>query len=305
MLLSIDKILPDPGLPKNATPGPGAERRRLRAPKTLIVEPNEDGGYVLVSGRRGLNAAIDAGKRKVEVTVRKDISGQERKEMRLSELYHNALVPPRELAREFISYRSSYDITQQELARRTGITPGTIHHYESLIRTLDPGLGRRLDNGDLTFKEARSIADLDNHERQREIAEPFLSGQLSSVHVEQIVGRAKSDPEMSIDHLIMEVVKVDHEDEPDSVMEEAAPVTPAPASPQPQAESSLERSALMLAGELGALQLKVIPEYRRLNLISSLRILDSRLKSALAHLNSGQALESEKPRPLTGSAVGR
>ena len=56
----------------------------------------------------------------------------------LSEQYHNGLVPPMVMAKEFYSYRRSHGITQQELARRTGITPGTIHHYESLIRTLDP-----------------------------------------------------------------------------------------------------------------------------------------------------------------------
>ena len=149
---------------------------------------------MLLSGRRRVRAAREAGASEVEVNVRKRVTRQERQELRLSEQYHNGLVPPMVMAKEFYSYRRSHGITQQELARRTGITPGTIHHYESLIRTLDPRLGRRVDAGDLTFKEARSIADIDGHKRQREIAEPFLSGRLSSVHVERIVGRAKSSP---------------------------------------------------------------------------------------------------------------
>ncbi len=304
MKVDIGHIVLDPSLPKTAKPGPGADRRRLRAPKTLVVEPNGKGSYVLLAGRRGLKTAVESGKRAVEVTLREDISPQERRELRLSELYHNALVPPRALAREFISYRKSYGITQQELARRTGITPGTIHHYESLMKTLDPALGERLDDGDLTFKEARSIADIDDRHRQREIAEPFLTGKLSSVHVEQVVGRAKSDPSLSIAYLIEEVLKDGRRPAPEKVAET---ITPAdrPQQPAPTAEMSLEKSALMLAGELGALQLQIIPEYRRLDLISSLRILDNRLKSALAHLNSGQALESQVPRPLGRAAGGR
>ena len=48
----------------------------------------------------------------------------------------------------------------------------------------------------------------------------------------------------------------------------------------------IETSILKIAGELDAIQLQDIPEYRRLKLISSLRILDSRLKSTLHYLNN-------------------
>ena len=169
-------INPRPGLPNEPAATRAAERHRGRASETPVVQPIADGGYMLLSGRRRVKAAREAGATEVEVNIRKRVTRQERQELRLSEQYHNGLVPPMVMAKEFYSYRRSHGITQQELARRTGITPGTIHHYESLIRTLDPRLGRRVDAGDLTFKEARSIADIDGHKRQREIAEPFLSG---------------------------------------------------------------------------------------------------------------------------------
>ena len=296
----IELIFPDPGLPSEPAATRAAERHRGRASETPIVQPIEEGGYMLLSGRRGVKAAREAGAAEVEVKVRKRVSRQERQELRLSEQYHNGLVPPMVMAKEFFSYRKSHGITQQELARRTGITPGTIHHYESLIRTLDPRLGKRVDAGDLTFKEARSIADIDGHKRQREIAEPFLSGRLSSVHVERIVGRAKSSPELTIEQLIAEVV--------DGARRPTSEPAPQPeisepemqqAAPQPMGITNLENTALMLAGELGTLPLQVIPEYRRLNLISSLRILNSRLSTALTFLNSGQAVETGVPRPLS------
>ena len=296
----IELIFPDPGLPSEPAATRAAERHRGRASETPIVQPIAEGGYMLLSGRRGVKAAREAGAAEVEVKVRKRVSRQERQELRLSEQYHNGLVPPMVMAKEFFSYRKSHGITQQELARRTGITPGTIHHYESLIRTLDPRLGKRVDAGDLTFKEARSIADIDGHKRQREIAEPFLSGRLSSVHVERIVGRAKSSPELTIEQLIAEVV--------DGARRPTSEPAPQPeisepemqqAAPQPMGITNLENTALMLAGELGTLPLQVIPEYRRLNLISSLRILNSRLSTALTFLNSGQAVETGVPRPLS------
>ena len=202
-----------------------------------------------------------------------------------------------DLGRAFMEYRDSHEVTQQELARRTGITPGTIHHYESLIRTLDPALGERVNSGELTFKEARSIADIDDHVRQREIAQPFIDGRLSSVHVERIVGRAKTSATLSIEDIIEEVVNgkraPEREREPVAVIQPAIPV---------EADTALiENAVLKIAGELDAMQLQVIPEYRRLKLISSLRILDSRLKSALASLNGGVAVRQSVPRQYTAT----
>ena len=65
----------------------------------------------------------------------------------------------------------------------------------------------------------------------------------------------------------------------------------------------IENAVLKIAGELDAMQLQVIPEYRRLKLISSLRILDSRLKSALVSLNGGTALKTVAPRQFSSRKI--
>tara|TARA_Y100001934_G_C12385033_1_gene795079 strand:- start:10410 stop:11228 length:819 start_codon:yes stop_codon:yes gene_type:complete len=270
----------------------------MRSKRNPIVL-STDNGYLLLSGERKLSAAREAGEVLVECTVKNVVTDQERWEFSLAEQYHSALVPPMQLGRAFMEYRDSHEITQQELARRTGITPGTIHHYESLIRTLDPGLGDKVDSGELTFKEARSIADIEDHVRQREIAKPFIDGRLSSVHVERIVGRAKNSTAMSIEDIIDEVVNgkraPEREPEPTPVIQPAMPV---------EADTALiENAVLKIAGELDVMQLQVIPEYRRLKLISSLRILDSRLKSALASLNGGVAGASAVPQQISSTKI--
>ena len=63
----------------------------------------------------------------------------------------------------------------------------------------------------------------------------------------------------------------------------------------------LQENAFMMAGSFEQLASMDIPEYRRLRLISTLRILASRLDVALHHLNGGQSALDEKPRPITGS----
>ena len=81
------------------------------------------------------------------------------------------------------------------------------------------------------------------------------------------------------------------EPDPTPVFQRARPV---------EANTALiENAILKIAGELDALQLQVNPEYRRLKLISSLRILDCRLKSALMTLNGGMAAATAVPRQLS------
>lgn len=297
--IPIDQIFPDPDLPRPKRPNGRRESTRSVRSKRDPVVLSTDRGYLLLAGERKLTAAKEAGEIAVECTVKEEVTPQERWELSLAEQYHSSLVPAMALGRAFMEYRDTHEVTQQELARRTGITPGTIHHYESLIRTLDPGLGERVNSGELTFKEARSIADIDDHARQREIAQPFIQGRLSSVHVERIVGRAKTAASLTIEEIIEEVVNgkraPEREPEPVPVIQPARPI---------EADTQLiENAVLKIAGELDAMQLQVIPEYRRLKLISSLRILDSRLKSALVNLNGGTALRTVIPRQFSTDRV--
>lgn len=300
MKIPIEQILPDPDLlPVQGRAGhtAGRELSRFGPKKGPVVRPDGRGRFMLVSGGRQYKSAMDAGAPDLDCTVRSDITDQEEEEFRLAEMYASGAVPPMDLGRAFMGYRDNHHVTQQELARRTGITPGTIHHYESLIRTLDPDLGKKVNTGELTFKEARSIADILDHKRQREIAAPFLDGRLSSVHVERVVGRAKSAPELTIGQMIEEVLngtRIQTAPKDDDLN----PVPPPQPVFRPDTDN-IETTVLRLAGELDSLRLQAIPEYRRLKLISSLRILDSRLRYALVHMNGGQAYSTDRPRPLS------
>ncbi|MBU80377.1 MAG: helix-turn-helix domain-containing protein [Dehalococcoidia bacterium] len=312
MLLPIHSIIPDPDQPrklprKGRSANTSDDLRTLELHQQLIVRSNPEraenpdaAAYVIVVGERLWMAARRVGMTDLDGQLRIDIEEQEVRELQLGESYHHEKIPAMQLGRAFLEYREEHSVTQQELARRTSITPGTIHHYESLIRNLDPELGKKVDSGELTFKEARSIADIDDYARQREIAGPFVSGQLSSVYVERIVGRAKKSPTKSIEDLLDEVVngaKPAPEPEP----------APLPRAPEPviHQRKDLEGMLLQLAGQLDSLPLQTIPEYRRLKLISTLRILDSRVQLALHHLSRAQIPGAGMPPVLVGTASRR
>ena len=253
----------------------------------------DHGQFYLLCGNNTIDAAKRAGEDLVECIVRQGVTEDEREELRLADEYFSSLLPPIRMAESFIRYREKYHVTQQELARRTGITAGTVHHYESLKRTLSPTLQEHVDGGDLTFKEARCIADIDGHDRQVELAQPFIDSRLSSVHVEEMIAKAKANPQLPSADLIAEYV----DGEPEMEVVAAEPdingatnghhVIHAERLNGSYADDleGMQQDAFMLAGSLEKLASADIPEYRRLRLVSTLRILSSRLNTALDHLN--------------------
>lgn len=307
MQIAIDKIKPLP-----TRPSYGNKRRawaRRGRPGRMPVILAEDGSFYLLSGYCNVKDAERAGVKRLECQVRKNVSVEERDELQLSDEYYSSLLPPMKMAKAFINFRKKYGISQQELARRTRITAGTIHHYESLLKTLAPKLRKHVDNGGLTFKEARGIADIEGNSRQVEMAQPFIDGRLSSVYVESLVSRAKSDSVVTVEELVREAIG-DQADETPGEREAAVDplngsITLEDLEPQDGSDLDvLQEAAFRIAGRLERLAGTDIPEYRRLRLISTLRILMTRVESALGHLNGGQARRDRRARPMTSISGG-
>ena len=289
MKIPIAEILPSPDLP-TVPNGQHTRRRPRRGRITPLVERDSIGRFVLIAGGNDLKAAKNAGAETIEVIVRANIPHRERLEHQLAEQYFDSLLPPMSMAKAFISYRKRYGATQRDLSRRTGIKAAALHHYESLVLSLAPKLAADLDTGLLTFKEARCLADLDSHERQREIAEPFVSGKLSSTSVEMLVKRAKEFPHLTLTQLFAQRP-------PTPTRKQApvpVPVTELPATPKDRRHiapviktQTVKDVALMLAGQCGTLPEQVMPVYEKMALASALRLLDTRLHEAVKFLENG------------------
>lgn len=312
MRIPIEKIKPSPSRPDYSTKRRAWARRRRPGRMPIILA--EKGNFYLLCGQSNFNEAKRAGDKTIECVVRRGLSKEEQEELQLADEYFSSLLPPMKMAESFIKYRDRYQVSQQELARRIGITAGTIHHYESLLRTLAPQLKKHVDDGRLTFKEARCIADINDYERQEELAKPFVESKLSSVHVEELASKVKANPDTPVDNFVSEITRESEEvveaamatsmgesektgEEPQLKIVEANGKPPS----VDQELEVLQENAFMMAGSFEQLASMDIPEYRRLRLISTLRILASRLDVALHHLNGGQSALDEKPRPITGS----
>jgi len=247
-----------------------------------VVDKISNKKYKLVSGAEKIHLANEKGEDSVECNLKGELDLEQKGALDLRLLYQSSDICPINLGEEFLSFREKFSVTQQELAKKTGITPGTIHHYESLIKTLAPSLKEHVKEKNLTFKEARSIADIEDHEKQYELAKPFLEGILSSVHVEKIVSLAKKHPKVEVNVIIESVTKGKPIIEKASEGDEEANETEANSIDFDTIESRI----LDLSTEIDLIQSEEIPEFKRLKLISSLRILQSRTQLALTALNT-------------------
>jgi DNA-binding XRE family transcriptional regulator len=245
-----------------------------------VVEKISKNKYKLVSGAEKIHIANEKGEPVVNCNIITDLNKEEKGALDLRLSYQGSETCPITLGEKFLGFRKEFSITQQELAKKTGITPGTIHHYESLIKTLAPKLKINVKNKELTFKEARSIADIDDYDRQLQLAKPFLKGELSSVHVEKIVSLAKKHPTTEVKVIIESVTKgrqivEEKKSEPEKkIIENSIDF------------GSIDSRILKISAEIDLIQSEEIPEFKRLKLISSLRILQSRTQLALSSLNT-------------------
>ena len=192
--------------------------------------------------------------------------------------YTGHTMAPLALGAAFLAYREAHDISQQDLGRQISITPGVIHHYESTVRDLASELQAHLEAGRLTFKEARCLADIHDYARQRELAEPFISGRLSSVYVEKVVRRAMTKPDETVDDVINVVLS-----HAKTVVVQRALPSPPRRLPVNVVLTRIEAESLALAGTLDAVMAVEVPEYRRLKVAQAVRILYTRAHKLLQH----------------------
>lgn len=163
-------------------------------------------------------------------------------------------------------------ITMQSLARLTSITAGTLHHYVSLVQDLAPELQTALERKQLNFKEARALADIDGHERQMVAARPFLAGELSSVVIERVVGLMRQHSEVPAERaleLAIQALPLKRKTlpgQPPRVIIERPNCDP----------DQLVGDVLKLAGALDVFRQTEVPEYRRLRVLQSVRLLHER-----------------------------
>lgn len=292
MLIRIDRLVPDPGQPRKTFKEETLEELKesvgsLGLINPLTVRPTGDGKYMIIVGERRFRAAKKAGLSEVQCIVREDVDDKIVREMQFAENYHLETLPPMEQARAWYEHMKKYGLSQAALAGRIGIHPSSITYHIAMVERLDSDLVTEVEKERLQYKEAREIAKIPDRERQREVAKPFIKGEVSSVHAQPIVSKARAEPTRPVEDIVDEVVYgVKHV--PKEELELAKP-------PETMLDIGfkLEEKILDLSQMLTAYDLSRIPAGQRQALIGALKILADKIELALEFLTGKKRREIE------------
>ncbi len=148
----------------------------------IVVRPaTEQGRYILVMGERRLHASKKAGKTHIPALVRR-ISEQQAAEMTIIENLQREDLSPLEQAQAFRVLSNQFNLTQQQISERVGLSRVSVANYMRLLK-LPREVMEMLAEKRINFSQARELLKLGDNDR---IAEAALYAVKKGMNIEQI-----------------------------------------------------------------------------------------------------------------------
>jgi ParB family chromosome partitioning protein len=152
----------------------------------VVVRPaEEDGRFVLVLGERRLRASKMAGKNEIPALVRR-LSPQQAAEMTVLENVVREDLNPVEQAEAFRVLSKHFNLTQEEIAARVGVSRETVANYMRLLRLPEKVMQYMLEDR-LSFSDARELLRLESKEHMEQVAEEIVTHRLKWDEIEERV----------------------------------------------------------------------------------------------------------------------
>jgi ParB family chromosome partitioning protein len=126
----------------------------------IVVRPLLNGRYQLIMGERRWLASIDAGKATIPVIV-SEATGAQAMEMTIVENLQRADLNPIEQARAYQRLGEQFQMTQEEMAQRTGKDRASVTNFLRLLKLPAP-VQEAVERGELTFGHARALLALED-----------------------------------------------------------------------------------------------------------------------------------------------
>jgi len=162
----------------------------------LVVRHTGD-HYQIIAGERRWRAAQKAGLKEVPVVIQ-DVSEDWALEMALIENIQREDLNPIEEAEAYRHLMNSFDLSQDEVAKRVGRERPTVTNALRLLR-LPKGIQQDVVSGQLTMGHARALLPLETEARIREARDQVIKKQYSVRQTEELVkkiryGQPKTTP---------------------------------------------------------------------------------------------------------------
>jgi ParB family chromosome partitioning protein len=124
----------------------------------IIVRAGADGRYTLITGERRWLASQRAGKATIPAVVR-EVSDVQAMEMTIVENLQRADLNPMEQAHAFQRLSKEFQLTQEQMAERTGKDRASVANFLRLLKLPDD-VQMHVESGDLSFGHARALLAL-------------------------------------------------------------------------------------------------------------------------------------------------
>ena len=184
--LRLTAIEPNPDQPrrhfdKQALEELAASIRENGLIQPLVVRPIGEGRYALIAGERRWRACRMAGLKEAPAVI------LEADDLRAAHL------GPLEAARGYETLLSSFGLTQEEAAKRIGISRSALANTMRLL-TLDSYCQKLLSEGKLSAGHARTLLALEDEALRRQAADACVEQEMSVRQLEALVKRLQALP---------------------------------------------------------------------------------------------------------------
>lgn len=151
----------------------------------IIVRPAQAGKYQLITGERRLLASRKAGRDTIPAFVR-TASDEQAMEMTIVENLQRADLNPMEQARAYHRLSQQFQMTQEQMASRTGKDRASVSNFLRLLR-LPEETQSSVESGVLSFGHARTLLALESADRIRAASAKVVALSMSVRQTESYV----------------------------------------------------------------------------------------------------------------------
>ena len=152
----------------------------------IVVRPGKESGrFTLILGERRLRASQFADIKTIPAIVKR-VSEQQAAEMTIVENLQRRELNCIEQADAFATLSTRFNLTQQQIGDRVGLSRETVSNYMRLLN-LGDGIVSALQTGKLTYSHARVLLMVQNPEHRWTLAKRVMEEKMSVLKLEAMV----------------------------------------------------------------------------------------------------------------------
>jgi ParB family chromosome partitioning protein len=153
----------------------------------IVVRPLPHGRFQLIAGERRWLASQRAGKETIPAIVRQ-VSDEQAMEMTIVENLQRSDLNPMEQARAFERLSREFQLTQEQMAKRTGKDRASVANFLRLLR-LPSEVQEQVEGGTLSFGHARALLPLEDPQAVLKAAQKVTALSMSVRQTESYIQR--------------------------------------------------------------------------------------------------------------------